>query len=175
MKTASTVASQRTASFNCLFLGPTYCMVFWTSYTYMITVWIVYACTWYASLLKEEVSLLNTLWAVWTFPRSFFSWGCFGRGSILTGNLSPPFDILFTFVVVSIALTLSFTHLLISWTCSSLPCWCSTYGFVVWPTMSCFVYWSKRRHMTFVIINIFECRTIDRFNIQKWCDHAPAL
>jgi len=35
----------------------------------------------------------------------------------------------------------------------------SSLSFVVWPTMSCFAGWSKRRHVTFIII---EWYTVDR-------------
>ena len=48
--------------------------------------------------------------------------------------------------------------------------WCDTsFGdqsikwFVVWPTMSCFADWSKRRHVTFVI----ECWTCRRSTVQR--------
>ena len=42
-----------------------------------------------------------------------------------------------------------------------------TVDVVVWPTMSCFADWSKRRHVTFVIIECLTCRrsTVQAFNI----------
>ena len=42
---------------------------------------------------------------------------------------------------------------------------CYTYSFVIWPTMSCFADWSKRRHVTFTIIECWTCWQCDIANI----------